>query len=459
MATDPSSQTTLEESAALSVEQQQTQKKSFSAEKKPPPYDFLDEYSKNKWESLLYYILVGDRGMDIVMSNLNQRIQKLEKKITKKAEQKQKNDPSSSQESQQNARKSAINSKIQKNKKLRILKSYEVSKAMKELLKEAGLTDPDSKGELLITRKGFQFLLQDTKSQIWTLLKHYIQNAHKRKLDTKDVLHFLFQLSFLTPGKGFTVEDLKPTQRIMLEDLANFGLIFQWSLTSRYFYPTPLSLGVVFLQNATASETSNANPLSALATKSKFTSSSNSVQSASKTSTLAISSGASDEGYLIVETNYRVYAYTSSPLHIHILSLFVELERRCPGLVIGRITRAKIRQALSLGITSNEIIGYMTLHAHPEMKANRDNNPSRNVIPEVIIDVIRIWEAERNRISTLEVTMFNSFPTIEAFKQVEQEAQRIGVLVSGIPSPTDPKLFVTRNGRDQIRKFIADHKL
>lgn len=56
---------------------------------------------------------------------------------------------------------------------------------------------------LCITNVGFQFLLQDTYTQIWTLLLAYIRTIEIRdpNMNKKEVLSFLFQLSFLTFGK------------------------------------------------------------------------------------------------------------------------------------------------------------------------------------------------------------------------------------------------------------------
>lgn len=40
-------------------------------------------------------------------------------------------------------------------------------------------------------------------------------------------------------------------------------------------------------------------------------------------------------GHIIVETNYRVYAYTSSPIQIAILELFCKTEAIMPNLFVG----------------------------------------------------------------------------------------------------------------------------
>jgi transcription initiation factor TFIIH subunit 4 len=74
-----------------------------------------------------------------------------------------------------------------------------------------------------------------------------------------------------------------------------------------------------------------------------------------------------DKGYIIVETNYRVYAYTDSKLQISLLALFTELLYRFPNVTVGVITRDSIRQALRGGITARQIISYLEQHAHPKV--------------------------------------------------------------------------------------------
>lgn len=45
---------------------------------------------------------------------------------------------------------------------------------------------------------------------------------------------------------------------------------------------------------------------------------------------------------MIIETNFRVYAYTESDLSIVLLSYFLKLEYRLTNLVIGSITRSSV---------------------------------------------------------------------------------------------------------------------
>ena len=69
----------------------------------------------------------------------------------------------------------------------------------------------------------------------------------------------------------------------------------------------------------------------------------------------------------MVETNHRIYAYTSSVLQEQILRLFVQMLYKMPHMLIGVITRKSVRNALVNGITARQIIEYLHLHAHPQV--------------------------------------------------------------------------------------------
>lgn len=89
---------------------------------------------------------------------------------------------------------------------------------------------------------------------------------------------------------------------------------------------------------------------------------------------------------MVVETNFKIYAYTRSTLHVAMLSVFVDIVARLPNLAIGFITRESLRSALIHGISAQQIYDFLMKHVHPKM---RHNSP---VIPENIADQIYLWE-------------------------------------------------------------------
>uniref|UniRef100_A0A663ET47 General transcription factor IIH subunit 4 n=1 Tax=Aquila chrysaetos chrysaetos TaxID=223781 RepID=A0A663ET47_AQUCH len=74
-----------------------------------------------------------------------------------------------------------------------------------------------------------------------------------RGMDLVEILSFLFQLSFSTLGKDYSVEGMSESLLTFLQHLREFGLVFQRKRKSRRFYPTRLAI-------ALASGTSGAPP-------------------------------------------------------------------------------------------------------------------------------------------------------------------------------------------------------
>ena len=222
-------------------------------------------------------------------------------------------------------------------------------------------------------------------------------------MDSVDVLSFLFMLGSLELGQPYSKATLTPTQNQMLLDLGDFGIILQPTPTSALFYPTRLATTL----------TSDAGALrsSALA----------------DFSTTALSSASSDgsKGFIVIETNYRVYAYTSSHLQIAILQLFVKLNTRYPNMVSGKITRESIRHAVSIGITSQQIISFLSTHAHPQMLKKAPTT----ILPPTVVDQIRLWQIEGERMKATTGFLFKEFGSAQEYEGPCRYAEEIGVLV------------------------------
>ncbi|KAF3938377.1 hypothetical protein ABW19_dt0207575 [Dactylella cylindrospora] len=280
-------------------------------------------------------------------------------------------------------------------------------------------------GETVITQLGFSFLLQEVNAQVWTLLLLYLDMAEQLRMDPVDILHFLFLLGSLDLGQDYDMKSLTPTQKGMLEDLRDYGIVYQRKSSSRRFYPTRL---------ATA-----------------LTSEVRALRSPSATIENAISNN-DDNGFLIIETNYRLYAYTNSPLQIAVLNLFARLISRFPNLVTARITRDSIRQAISKGITAEQIIDYMTANAHGQL---RKNTP---ILPPTVVDQIRLWQIEGERMKATPGYLFKDFSTGSEFNAVCKYANDLGVLVW--VDKGKGTLFVSKHEQiaDYIRKRAQSNK-
>lgn len=73
--------------------------------------------------------------------------------------------------------------------------------------------------------------------------------------------------------------------------------------------------------------------------------------------------------------------------------------------MVGVITRDSVRQALRGGIVADQIIGYLTQHAHPQMLTAENKHP----LPPTVVDQIKLWEMERNRLTYTEGVLYSQF--------------------------------------------------
>ncbi|KAF8727179.1 hypothetical protein AX14_007524 [Amanita brunnescens Koide BX004] len=282
------------------------------------------------------------------------------------------------------------------------------------LLQRSGLMSNFHGATLEITSAGFQFLLHPPHAQLWDLLLQYLHMAEERQMDLVEVLGFLFMLSTMELGREYATDTLSETQKAMLEDLRDYGLIWQRKPSARRFSPTRLATTL----------TSSSPPL--------------------PTST-GTSSGP-QEGFIVLETNYRLYAYTDNPLQTAVLNLFVSLKYRFANLVVGSITRDSVKKALMNGITADQIISYLITHAHPQM---RKNNP---LIPVTVQDQIRLWELEKNRLRSDEGYLYTAFASQADYEYVLKYAKELGVVLW--ENPGKRCFFGSLEGHANIKGFI-----
>jgi len=301
--------------------------------------------------------------------------------------------------------------------------SVDISAGTKQLLEKGEFVAVRNRTPV-ITQSGFTFLLQEINAQIWTLLIVYLEVSSSLQMDPVDVLSFLFTLGSLELGVSYSTSNLTPTQQQMLDDLADFGLVYRRSSDSTRYYPTRLATTL----------TSDAPALpnhSLTATTTSFANSSTSADAA-----------ANEKGYVILETNYRLYAYTSSPLLISIISLFAALHTRYPNLITAKITKPSILRALGAGITANQIITYLTVHAHPIL---RRHTP---VLPPTVVDQIRLWQIEGERMTSWRGYLIRDVGSVEEYDKAVAYAEALGVLRKEFRNKGS--FFVTRMDQMQV---------
>ncbi|KAK4199309.1 putative RNA polymerase II transcription factor B subunit 2 [Triangularia verruculosa] len=329
-------------------------------------------------------------------------------------------------------------------------------RAVRELLKMGGLVREGDGGFVQISEHGFNFLLQEANAQVWTLLLLWLEAADRNKaaakeqgtditgtpIDNVEMLSFLFMLASLELGRAYDTSALTDTRKNMLPALADFGLIYIDRDRPQQYYPTRLA--------------------TTLTSSSALRSVSASIDAATKKTpgdagslgTTGENAPPADEnGGIVVETNYRIYAYTSSPLQIAILKLFCRLHMRFPNMVTARLTRESVREAIKDGITANQIIEYLAAHAHPQM-VRAAAIKGTSVLPPTVVDQIRLWQLESQRMLKTPGFQFKDFESMEEYRQLADYAAEVGVLVW--KDDRKGTFFVSKV--EQLREFMRSRK-
>jgi transcription initiation factor TFIIH subunit 4 len=263
----------------------------------------------------------------------------------------------------------------------------------------------------------------ERSAQVWFFIINYLQVlTQERGLDLLECLTFIFQLSFSTLGKDYSREGMTQCQEELLQHLRMFGLVYQRKRSSRRYYPTKLAVNLVSgARHSLSSQTSTSLP-----------------------------SASPARGFVVIETNFRVLAYTDSQLQIAILSLFCQLQYRFPNMVVGTVTRESIHQALINGIIAEQILSFLRLHAHSHMMVNSP------IIPPTVTDQIRLWEMERNRLQFEEGVLYSEFMSASDFDKVKRYAEDLGVL--SWSNPGRRLMVVTQYGHEEVRRFWRRQK-
>ncbi len=278
---------------------------------------------------------------------------------------------------------------------------------LKGIMISSGLIAEKEKGSYCITQAGFRFLLSDTHTQVWGILQEYIKHAESfRSSNLFDMLiEFILQLGF--QRDCMSMQDFSPEKKEISSDLCRLGLLYPFQKGADV-YLVPTRLAVMLSSRSDAS--------------------------------------VRDDGFVIVETNYRVYAYTSSPLKQAILRLFVRCDVLLPNLFVGTITRDSVMSALESGVTAEQIIGYLTEHAH---KKTQSRIP---IVPGVVTDQIRLWHKEIQRMETFPAVLYKNFETDTLYRDIVVFIEKIGGMV--FADDAKQEILAVSSFHEQVREKI-----
>ncbi|KAL1536721.1 RNA polymerase II transcription factor B 52 kDa subunit [Salvia divinorum] len=291
-------------------------------------------------------------------------------------------------------------------------RSMNISSSMMKVFQHGLLSQKDDKEPSRLTESGFQFLLMDTNAQLWYIIREYITNCEEQGVDTADLISFLLELSFHVMGKAYNLNTLSDIQRTIVKDLVDLGLVkLQQGRKESWFIPTKLAtnLSISFADTATRKQ-----------------------------------------GFVVVETNFRLYAYSTSKLHCEILRLFARVEYQLPNLIVGAINKESLYKAFLNGITAEQIVSFLQQNAHPRVA---EKIPT---VPENVTDQIRLWEADLNRVEMTPAHLYDEFPSRDVFEAACDFAREYGGLLW--ENSKKMRLVVKAEIFTQMKEFLRRQK-
>jgi transcription initiation factor TFIIH subunit 4 len=271
-----------------------------------------------------------------------------------------------------------------------------VPPAVHDVLRSSGLVDAAS-GRL--TRAGFQFALQPRADQLWFYLRAHLAREPSAAA-LVDALSLLFRLGLSPPGTPFPLAGLTAAQQALATHLASVGVVY---------LPPQASAAA-----AAGGRRGGGGPAAGrvcFATPTSQTA----VRDAS------VRAAAEAEKFVIVETNFRVYAYDASDIKVALLTLFVDLLYRLPHMTVGVLTRESVQRALDRGISAQQIVHFLQVHAHAEMFTNIAND--HFPLPRTVGDQIYLWELERSRLHSEPGVLYRGFPSPADYEAVKEHAR------------------------------------
>ncbi|KAL3786731.1 hypothetical protein HJC23_005294 [Cyclotella cryptica] len=306
--------------------------------------------------------------------------------------------------------------------------------------------DPEYKGKdksrapLVITSKGYEFMLRDSNAQVWQFVLQYLDTMarHEQKdMIRVEALSLLICLGSCRVGEGYHTSVLgSKFARVVIKDFSRFGLLFVCRVAGKNaFYPTKAVVNLVASSEKAGREASTFIGQSV---------------GASRTLEDALAAPVPSRSHLavVVQTNFQVVAYTKSKLHISTLGLFCDVTtfRRLPNVIFFHLTRDSVRSAFRLGVTADQILRFLHVHAHPMLRSG-----DQPLVPSNVVDQILLWDKERHRVVMDEVWVHQCRDAAE-FAAVGQFASDMDALGWGAAHTN--KLYIHIHHAEQVLAYI-----
>lgn len=241
---------------------------------------------------------------------------------------------------------------------------------VKEILYFCELIDQEG----VITNKGFEFLLKNKKEQLWFLAVNSISFFAKDSLEESKFLLDLLEI-------------------VMKTNFGHYNIV-GWES----FYSFLDSLGIILLVNRKKTKDNDVTEF--IVNNSDLFDQFNNQK---------------DRKYISLETNFKIYAYTSKSYEKSVLSLFSKTNCILPNLIKAAFDEESIIAAFNKGITGKQIIKYLQDYCES--------------VPKNIINQIHIWEQKQHRIRIHNGYLYHDFIHLSDFNSIARFVELKGTLI------------------------------
>lgn len=265
---------------------------------------------------------------------------------------------------------------------------------VKEILYFSKLVDREGQ----ITNKGFEFLLKNKKEQLWFLAVNSISYFSKDSIQESSFLLDLMEL--------------------VMKNNLELCCSKKWES----FYSFLDSLGIIVLINRKVSKNSDL------------------TQFLVNTSDLFDQNNLANKKFISLETNFKIYAYTSRSYEKSVLSLFSKTCCTLPNLIKAVFDEESIINAFSKGITSKQIVKYLQDYCEN--------------VPKNIINQITIWEQKQHRIRIRNGYLYHDFIHMSDFNGIVRFLESKGSLI--YKDENRRVIVAEERTHEEVKEFIAE---
>uniref|UniRef100_A0A7S1LNI5 General transcription factor IIH subunit 4 n=1 Tax=Alexandrium catenella TaxID=2925 RepID=A0A7S1LNI5_ALECA len=279
-----------------------------------------------------------------------------------------------------------------------------------------------------LTSVGFRFVLDDRQRQLWALALAFLERARAGK-EHLGPLRLLLTLGEAKIGQCLDLGAQTAKERFLVDLLVDLGVLYSapslGGSQPMAHWATPAALAM-FRQDASATLSRNiAGTAAELELPAHLYH-----ESCRRPERHAEAKVLQDEQGIIVESNFKVYAYTSSALHVCLLGLFCKMVTRLPNLYVGHLSAEPALRAMKQGIRVENIVRYLEAAAHPRALKRLEEGSS--VVPANVRGQLEVWESSRSRTKCSRAVLFEwetGELDADTFERLRKSAEEKGALL------------------------------